>query len=108
MATTDERRRHPRIVVSCGVRLWLGDATGYLEGHAVDASIGGLGVELRESPEAGVFSTGRQLRADLVFAGEPLFRERVTIRHLSGLKLGLELDQLLPSLDVLDHSATPG
>jgi PilZ domain-containing protein len=87
----DERRRHQRTGVSWPVRLWIdGDA---IIGRAVDASAYGIGLV---TPATALLSLGSSYRLDVL----PGNRAEVScvgeIRHLSGHRVGIETDRLLP------------
>ena len=87
----DERRRYPRTGVSWPVRLWIdGDS---IIGRAVDASAYGIGLV---TPATALLNPGNSYRLDVL----PGNRAEVScfgeIRHLSGHRVGIETDRLLP------------
>lgn len=94
-----ERRDNSRRPVSWRVRLWLAEALGFLEGRAVDASGGGLGIVMPLPASPRFITAGRQYRVEVTLDGEPVLQDLMTVRHVSGDKIGLQFAYRRPPLD---------
>ena len=98
-----ERRRHPRVSVSWRIRFWLNESLGFIDGDAVNASSGGLGLVLSARLSSHFLTPGMRYTVDLEAGGEPVLREQMTVRHATGGRIGLAFEQDLPLVAILER-----
>jgi hypothetical protein len=86
----------------------LSEAVGFVEGKTTDASTGGMGVVLATPLSPRFLTPGARYVVDVEAGGEPLLRERMTVRHATGESVGLAFDQELPLIAALDRIGESG
>jgi hypothetical protein len=91
-----ERRESPRRPVAWRVRVWLAEALFYLDGRAVDASKGGLGIEMPLPEEQTIIRSGGEYQVDVTRDDETARRDTMTARHVEGKKIGLRFEKQPP------------
>lgn len=94
-----DRRDNRRRRVTWRVRLWLAEKLGFIDARAIDVSSGGLGVELRLPPTQKFIAPGQQIQVEVTFDGKPVLQDTMTVRHISGGKVGLQFAYRRPPLD---------
>jgi hypothetical protein len=82
--------------VTWRIRLWLADALLFLDGRAVDASRGGMRVDMSLPPEQTLIKKGEQYHLDVTRDGEPARSETVTARHADGDTIGMQFEKKQP------------
>jgi len=92
-ATTDERRRHPRVPVAWPVRLWIDEES--LIGRAEDA--GPRGICVAVAPTASV-KLGRSCRVEILAEDVGPVSVAADVRYVGERRIGLETGPLAESL----------
>ncbi len=101
----EERRRHVRYTVSWPVRLWVSEQV-IVEGRAVDASVGGIRVVLREPPPPGSLKLGGRYRLEVSAGRNDMFACLAEARHISADSIGFENLEEIP-LTLILRDAVP-
>jgi hypothetical protein len=102
-----ERRLHPRIPGSWGVRWIVGEHVIVLETRALDASVHGLRLEIPLQGLSRLLAAGQRHRIEILVGGSAKRLTRVAqVRHVTETSVGFSIEEALP-MDELRRPLDP-